>query len=116
MLRVTGALDYFEQVFGTLPLDQLTVVTVPRGFSQSMFGFITLSELMMSDLGLFNHLLGLEDRRTVIAHEVAHQWWGHLVSWESYCDQWISEAMVNYSAVVYERHLVAALPGSSRWS
>jgi hypothetical protein len=101
---LTESLAYFEQVFGPLPLDQLTVVTAPRGFSQSMFGFITLSDLMMADLGFFNLLLGLEDRRTVIAHEVAHQWWGHLVGWESYRDQWISEAMANYAAVLYERN------------
>ncbi len=32
-------------------------------------------------------LLGFEDRRTVVAHEVAHQWWGHMVAWESYRDR-----------------------------
>jgi len=101
---VTGSLAYLEQVFGPLPFDQLTVVTVPRGFSQSTFGFITLSDLMMADLGIFNLLLGLEDRRTVVAHEVAHQWWGHLVGWQSYRDQWISEAMANYAAMLYERN------------
>jgi len=31
------------------------------------------------------------------AHEVAHQWWGHTVRWESYHDQWISEALCDFS-------------------
>jgi len=26
-----------------------------------------------------------------IAHETAHQWWGDIVSWRSYRDQWLSE-------------------------
>ncbi len=100
---VTDSLTYFEEVFGPYPLDEMTVVTVPRGFSQAMLGFVTLSSLMMTDLGVWNLFLGLEDRRTVIAHEIAHQWWGHRVGWVGYRDQWISEAMANYAALHYAR-------------
>ncbi len=32
---VSGSLEFFEDVFGDYPLDELTVVTVPRKFSQS---------------------------------------------------------------------------------
>lgn len=101
---VGDSLVYFEELFGPYPLDELTVVTVPRDFSQAMLGFVTLSSLMMTDLGVWNLFLGLEDRRTVIAHEVAHQWWGHMVGWESYRDQWISEAMANYASLLYGRN------------
>lgn len=100
---VTDSLVYFEELFGPYPLDELTVVTVPRGFSQAMLGFVTLSSLMMLDLEVLNLFIGLEDRRTVIAHEISHQWWGHMVGWTSYRDQWISEAMANYSALLYAR-------------
>ncbi|MEO8436749.1 MAG: carboxypeptidase regulatory-like domain-containing protein, partial [Pyrinomonadaceae bacterium] len=27
----------------------------------------------------------------VAPHEIAHQWWGHMVGWKSYRDQWMSE-------------------------
>jgi tetratricopeptide (TPR) repeat protein len=100
---VTDSLTYFEDLFGPYPLDEMTVVTVPRGFSQAMLGFVTLSSVMMLDLDFWNLLFGLEDRRTVIAHEIAHQWWGHQVGWTSYRDQWISEAMANYAALLYAR-------------
>jgi aminopeptidase N len=36
----------------------------------------------------------------IIAHETAHQWWGDLVSWKSYRDQWLFEALANYSALL----------------
>lgn len=102
---VADSLTYFEELFGPYPLDELAVVTVPRGFSQAAApGLVTLSSFMMYDLDFFNVLFGLEDRRTVIAHEIAHQWWGHTVGWASYRDQWISEAMANYAAVLYGRH------------
>ncbi|HXU47299.1 MAG TPA: M1 family aminopeptidase [Thermoanaerobaculia bacterium] len=100
---IVQALAFFEESFGPYPLDDLTVVTIPRSYSQSMLGFVTLSDVMMLDTSFLTFLLGLEDRRTIIAHELAHQWWGHQVGWQSYRDVWLSEAMANYSALLYQR-------------
>ena len=36
----------------------------------------------------------------VPAHEAAHQWWGDLVTWETYRDQWFSEGLANYCALM----------------
>ncbi len=106
LLETLGdALLYFEEIFGPYPLDEMTVVTAPRVFSQSLLGFVTLSTLSMLDTDDWVKVIfGFEDRRTVVAHELAHQWWGHMVAWEGYRDQWISEAMANYAAVLYARH------------
>ena len=103
-LTVANTLRFYEEIFGPYPLDELTVVTVPRQFSQAMLGFITLSGPLMADWGNFGPLFRVQDRASVVAHEVAHQWWGHLVGWHSYRDQWISEAMANYSALLWARH------------
>lgn len=100
---VVDALAFFEETFGPYPLDELAVVTAPRAFSQGFLGFVTLSTFNMTETDWWTVYLGFEDRRTVIAHELAHQWWGHMVAWESYRDQWISEAMANYAAVLYAR-------------
>jgi hypothetical protein len=35
-----------------------------------------------------------------LPHEIAHQWWGDLVGWRSYRDQWILEALANYCALM----------------
>jgi Peptidase family M1 domain len=104
---VADSLVYYESVFGPYPMDELAVVTVPRGFSQGTQGLVTLSDVMMGDWGLFGQLLGLSDRRAVIAHEVAHQWWGDAVGWASYRDQWISEALASYCALRYTRQRLA---------
>ncbi len=37
----------------------------------------------------------------VTPHEVAHQWWGHAVSWGSYHDQWLSEGFAEFSAGLF---------------
>jgi hypothetical protein len=110
---IQDALVFFEESFGPYPLDSLEVVTSPRVYSQGLLGFITLSRSSMAELGEWGALLGVQDRRMVIAHELAHQWWGNLVGWKSYRDQWISEAMANYSALLYSRHRLQQ-PGEPR--
>jgi aminopeptidase N len=37
----------------------------------------------------------------VTAHEVSHQWWGHMVGWSTYHDQWLSEGFADFSAGLY---------------
>ena len=37
----------------------------------------------------------------MVAHEVAHQWWGNLVTAESYQDGWILEALAQYSSMLW---------------
>lgn len=101
---VVGVVEYYSEVFGPYPLKNLRVVSSPRGFSQGLLGYVSLSTVAVLDWNSWGGLLGIEDRRTVIAHEVAHQWWGNLVGWRGYRDQWISEAMANYAALLWARN------------
>jgi peptidase M1-like protein len=104
MKTVTDALSYYEDLFGPYPSDALTIATAAhRDFSQGMPGLVTLADGMLIDLGVWSKFFGLRDRREVIAHELAHQWWGDLVGWASYRDQWISEAMANFCALQYAK-------------
>ena len=36
----------------------------------------------------------------MMPHEVAHQWFGDRVSWASYHEQWLMEAIANYTAIM----------------
>ncbi|HST08878.1 MAG TPA: M1 family aminopeptidase, partial [Terriglobales bacterium] len=52
------------------------------------------------------HQLGMDfgDRgywKIVTPHEVAHQWWGHTIGFNSYRDQWMSEGFAEMSASLY---------------
>jgi aminopeptidase N len=38
--------------------------------------------------------------KTVTWHEIAHQWWGHQVGWQTYRDQWLSEGFAEFTAAV----------------
>jgi hypothetical protein len=39
-------------------------------------------------------------QQSIPAHEAAHQWWGDLVTWSGYRDQWFSEGLSNYCALM----------------
>ena len=39
-----------------------------------------------------------------LAHELAHQWWGHGVAPQNYRERWISEGAAQYAAALWVRH------------
>jgi aminopeptidase N len=44
-------------------------------------------------------------REILQAHETAHQWWGNVVTPAGYHDDWLMEALANYTALLYlEKH------------
>jgi hypothetical protein len=98
------AVDFFAHRFGPYPYTSLALTQMPGELSQgwpsliflSSFSFLTPEE--KSQLHMTPVAKILSD--SIIAHETAHQWWGDLLSWKSYRDQWLFEALANYSALM----------------
>jgi len=98
------AVDFFSRRYGPFPYGDLKVVQMPGGLSQGWPGLIFLSSASFltpeekSEL----HITPVEKTliSQVIAHETAHQWWGDLVMWSGYRDQWLVEALANYSSMM----------------
>jgi Peptidase family M1 domain len=86
-----NSLRYFSTLFGTYPYSNFGAVLHPRPFGQ---GFPTLLLLARSDMATSQDF-------SFIAHETSHQWWGDVVSWRSYRDQWLSEGFAEYSGILY---------------
>jgi hypothetical protein len=104
-----SALQFYAEIFGPYERTELTLATAPAEISQAMLGFVALSDEMMGADSKLAAETEIEDRRTVIAHELAHQWWGHEVGWRNWRDQWISEAMANYAALLWARRYLPGL-------
>jgi hypothetical protein len=99
---IAGAMDYFTSLFGPPPLRRLEVTPVPGGFGQGFPGLIyisTLSYLPMPEPVDPQKKLFFEE--LLQPHEAAHQWWGNLVYASGYHDEWITEGLSNYSALLY---------------
>jgi len=98
------AVDFFSRRFGPYPYGELALTQMPGNVSQGWPGLVFLSSLSFLNAQEQSalHLEPVEKVliNTVIAHETAHQWWGDLVTWRSYRDQWISEGLANYSALM----------------
>lgn len=98
------AIDVFSRDFGPYPFSELSLTQNPGNLSQGWPGLIFLSSLSFltpeeqSNL----HMTTLEKAliKEVITHETAHQWWGDLVTWNGYRDQWTSEGLANYSSLM----------------
>ncbi len=109
---VVAVLEAFTDLFGPLTIDHLQVVTVPRPVSQTQGGLITFSDPMIADWGALGTALGLDDRRQVIAHEIAHLWWGEQIPWAGESDRWLGEALADFLAATWAEQASARPPGS----
>jgi hypothetical protein len=106
--RVADVLEFYARRLGPPPLKKLIVSPIPGRFGQGFGGLIYLSN--MAYMNPSGKAFSDTDPRTKLfftrlmqAHEVAHQWWGNLVSTEGYHDEWIMEALANYTAMLYLR-------------
>jgi hypothetical protein len=99
------ALAYFESLFGPFPYSRLAISQIPGNFGQGWPELVylpTLSFLRKSE----RYELGLPEKAEdllghgVVAHEIAHQWWGNLLGWKTYHDQWLSEGLATYAAAL----------------
>ena len=99
------AVQLYSYYFGDLPFKRISMTQQTAcGYGQSWPSLVYLPICSYFDTTV-RHQLGLDDPRgywTVVApHEVAHQWWGHAVGFNSYRDQWLSEGFADFSASLF---------------
>lgn len=98
------AIQYFADRFGPFPYSHLALTQMPGLESQGWPGLVFLSsyafldEQQRQELHYDPYRIFLQE--SVPAHETAHQWWGDLITWKTYRDQWFSEGLANYCALM----------------
>jgi aminopeptidase N len=100
-------LAYFNDYFGTkYPLPKLDLIAVPGGFGGAMenWGGITFFESRL----LFDPSTNADTARrgifTILAHEMAHQWFGDLVTMGWWDNLWLNEGFASWMQVKAAEH------------
>lgn len=98
------AVQFLSERFGPFPYSHLALTQLPGRESQGWPGLIFLSSFAFLDRQEREQLHLPPPRLLLVesipAHETAHQWWGDLIPWSSYRDQWYSEGLANYCALM----------------
>ncbi|HET9479301.1 MAG TPA: M1 family aminopeptidase, partial [Pyrinomonadaceae bacterium] len=102
-----NSMRIYNAFFGKLPYTRIAMTQQPAaGFGQAWPTLVFMPYMAYIDTTQRAQLLGTQGGtdtfwRYVAPHEVAHQWWGHIIGWDSYRDQWMSEGFAEFSASLY---------------
>ena len=102
-----NATRIYNAFFGKLPYSRIAMSQQPAGFfGQAWPTLVYMPYIAFIDTTQRTQLLGARGGvdnfwRYVAPHEVAHQWWGHIIGWDSYHDQWMSEGFAEFSSSLY---------------
>jgi hypothetical protein len=103
---VAESLRFFAASFGPPAMKTLTVSPIPGTTGQGFPGLIYLSTLSYLEEAQRPQNVQESRQKTffsdlMVAHEVAHQWWGNVVTSDRYQDEWMMEGLAHYSALMW---------------
>lgn len=118
LAEIKDAFDFFIERFGPLDISAVNVLLkrgqVEGGVSNN--GFIVIQippdRTQMSgieirgldssvDKKILSPVLLRDSTEDHFMHELAHQWWGGVISWKSYRDVWLTEGLAHFSVLYY---------------
>jgi len=134
--EIKEGFNFFTQTFGPLDLPGINILL--RGGEEeggvSNNGFIIVNyyerkrpgkSLLVSgqkvEKKILSPILLRERSEDYILHELAHQWWGGVISWKSYRDVWLTEGLSHFSVLYYlkkkmsEKQFTRLIKKIKRW-
>jgi len=97
---IVASVSHFRNIFGDIAAKRLYATDIPYGHGEAFPGLLHLAWLTFQNTSVQGN------DQVFRAHEVAHQWWGLGVDFETYHDQWLSEGFAEYAGWSYLHYLV----------
>lgn len=91
------SMDYFSQIYGKYPYEEIDVVLGETGFGIAGMeypGLITSIPTMQTEKGI-------RPAVSVVAHELAHQWWYGVVGNNQAKEPWLDEGLTTFSEFLF---------------
>jgi hypothetical protein len=103
---LSASLEFFSGLFGPPVMKTLTVAPIPGTFGQGFPGLVYLSTFAYIEpnerpAALRNAREQVFFSDLIVPHETAHQWWGSIIATEGTEDDWLLEALANYSSLLW---------------
>jgi hypothetical protein len=132
--EVKAYFDFLLEKFGPLDIPELNLLMRRYrdygGWSNQGFIVFNLldSAVFDNDLGEIRRIrrdspvILTDINRDSLVHELAHQWWGGVVSWKTYQDQWLTEGLAQFSMLLFlqdtlsEGHFRKVLGTVKKWA
>jgi aminopeptidase N len=90
---------FYESLLGPFPFDEFNIVEIHAlGFGQAPPAFMFITSEAFSPLRVRTSRIASSSINERLAHEIAHQYWGHVAKMPSLEEQWLTESFAEISA------------------
>lgn len=98
---VFAAMEWYPSILGPFPFSEINIIEKnDLGYAQAPPAtiFVTREAFNPKHRDANDYVKGINLR---LAHEVAHQYWGHVVKMPSAEEQWLTESFAEYSSALF---------------